>query len=286
MRYCPECGTEVDPAAKFCPECGSGLPQRREPESGTDIADDPVTAGGDPEPARSPEDPESPPTAPPPTAPPPDDVDDDDEGLLFFAIGYPSRNGIAPPIIGGVLFLLFFLIVPLFLAVGYFVRVAGAAASREQHPPGFEDWAGMLKDGVVIFLLFVPIFIVYAILIVGAIEVHIGLYFVVALLGGYLFPAIFVNFAAERRWQSAYDISAIGELLTDSTYLLGFVLYIFVINGIGAIVVMVLLFLSLFTIVGWIIIWPIIFFYWYAIDAALWGRVYAKVHDESAQPAS
>ncbi|MDZ5810766.1 DUF4013 domain-containing protein [Halorubrum sp. AD140] len=200
-----------------------------------------------------------------------------DEGLLRFSVLYPSRDGWETVLVGGVMILFLWLIIPLFIAAGYFLRLTRAAGRGDVEPPAFDDWWGLLVDGVKLVLVLLPATIVYALAIFLAAEVHDALAFLVALAGFYVYPSIYMNYSVTDDWKTAYNPSILIEQLTTTTYLYGFLLYVLVINGIGGIVAILLLGASLLTIVGWIIIWPMIYFYWYGMDAALWGRVYIRL---------
>lgn len=321
MPYCYECGSEVAERHRFCPECGveldgggggqpggrsrppDGRGQQR-PESrpgrptnnrwgddgpgrqagrrtgrgvpgsaseqasgGRGPGEGPQTAGGrgSQQPARAGQQAQS------------------EKGLLGFSIGYPSRGGAGTVLLGGVVLFFFWLVIPLFLAAGYFVRLAAAAAGDRPEPPGFGEWAGMLRDGVVLAVAGLPIWLTYAVLVTLAEQTNLGLYLGVSLLGWYLLPAVFLSFAVERSWRSIYDLGTFTALLPTRGYVVGFLLYTLVINGIGLFVVLILLILTGITFVG-LILWPVIFFYWFAIDAALWGRVYRQVMGPATVP--
>jgi len=201
----------------------------------------------------------------------------DQEGLLRFSLLYPSRDGWQPVLVGGVVLLFFWLILPLFIVAGYFVRLTQAAGRDDVEPPTFDDWWELLIDGVKLVVVLLPAAIVYALAVFLTAEVYEPLAFPVAIVGFYVYPSIYMNYAVTGSWKSAYSPSILIEQLTTTTYLYGFLLYVLVINGIGVLVATLLLGVSLLTIVGWIIIWPMIYFYWYGIDAALWGRVYTRL---------
>ena len=201
----------------------------------------------------------------------------DEEGLLRFSLLYPGRDGWQTVLVGGILLLFSWLIIPLLIAAGYFVRLTQAAGRGDVEPPTFDDWWDLLVDGVKLVFVLLPSALVYALAIFLAAEIYEPLVFPVAIAGFYVYPSIYMNYAVTGDWKTAYNPSIIIEQLTTTTYLYGFLLYVFVINGIGSIVVTLLLGASLLTIVGWVIIWPMITFYWYGIDAALWGRVYSRL---------
>ena len=205
-------------------------------------------------------------------------------GLLGFCLKYPSRAGIGG-LLGGALVLLFFwLIIPLFLAVGYFVRLTAAAAAGRPKPPAWDDFGGMIKDGFVLVIAVLPLLIVFGIVQFGIDQVNPFLTWPVSLVIGYIFPAIWITYAIERRWQAVYDVSTLVDLMTTERYLVAYIIYALLINGVGLFVVLILMVLSVFTIVGWIILWPLIIFYWYAIDGSLWGGVYYQMHGPADIP--
>jgi len=199
------------------------------------------------------------------------------EGLLRFAIGYPSRGGLKPLLIGTVLTLFSFLIIPAFFAAGYLVRVTRAAVRADPEPPEFDDWGGIFVDGLGLIVVFIPVMIGYWLLVFVAGEIHWLLNVLVVVAFAFVAPSIYLGYAVSDSWFGAYETDRLQRLLSHRTYAIGFLLYLLVINGLGAFVVVVLMGISLLTIVGWIVIWPFIIFYWYAIDAALWGRVYNRI---------
>ena len=201
----------------------------------------------------------------------------DEEGLLRFSLLYPSRDGWETVLWGGLVFLFFWLLVPLFIAAGYFLRLTRAAGRGDATPPSFDDWKELLVDGVKLVVVLLPAAIIYALAVGLIAEVSDPLALLMAIAGFYVYPSIYMNYAVTGEWRTAYSPLTLSEQLPTVTYLYGFLLYVLIINGVGVIVAMVLLGVSLFTIVGWIIIWPVIYFYWYGIDAALWGRVYNRL---------
>jgi hypothetical protein len=201
----------------------------------------------------------------------------DDEGLLRFSLRYPARDGWEPVLVGGVVLLFFWLLVPLFVAAGYFRHLTRAAGRGDGAPPAFADWKELLVDGVTLVFVLLPAAIGYALAVFLAGQLHDTLAFLVAIAGFYVYPSIYMNYAVTDDWKTAYSPATLTDQLTTTTYLYGFLLYVFVVNGIGVFIATLLLGVSLLTVVGWIVIWPVIYFYWYGIDAALWGRVYNRL---------
>lgn len=69
--------------------------------------------------------------------------------MIDEAIGYlrSSENATRTALLGGVLTLFAFLIVPLFAVAGYLVRVLDGTASGDDEPPVFEDWGELIIEG-------------------------------------------------------------------------------------------------------------------------------------------
>jgi hypothetical protein len=152
--------------------------------------------------------------------------------MLGDALSFPRQSDDWLPtlLIGGVLSVLGFLIVPIFIVQGYFVRVLAAAARGERAAPSFTDWGGLIVDGVKLFvlnlvyglLLLIPLGIVAVATGVAAsggdasrvfagIVGLVGL-LVVAALGlvvAYIVPAAATNFAMEGRLGAAFDFSTV-----------------------------------------------------------------------------
>lgn len=273
MRFCPSCGGSVNSENRFCQHCGAEL---RDSESIDDSSGS--KPDGDDASGTADEDPDQAAHAGR------DAYDPSAGGILSWSIEYPAKPGLGPTLIGGILLLFFFLIVPLFIAIGYWIRTTAAAAAGDPEPPGFDRWGGMLKDGLVFAIVILLIVAIMAGLTVGlqllSEVTNSPIPFIPAIIlwiaAYYAGPAIYVNYAVHRRVAAAFDLPAIFGMVTSTTYLIGWFHYLIMINFLGAIVVYTLMALSILTIVGWIIIIPMLYFYWVSIDAALWGRVYYK----------
>ncbi|MFP8958063.1 DUF4013 domain-containing protein [Natrialbaceae archaeon A-CW3] len=204
------------------------------------------------------------------------------DSILDYAIGYPIRNGWGTILIGGALTLFIWLIVPLFLVTGYFVKLTEAVASRKPTPPRFEDWGELLTLGVMAILVMLPLALAISIVsyIVGTVSESLGV--IATLAFYYVFPAVFLQFAVTHTFSGAYDLDGLQHLLTHKTYFVGLLLAI--VGAIGGWVVVTLVSLvSFITIIGWIIIIPTAFFYYSAFLYTILGRVYMKIQLEDEQ---
>ncbi|ELZ81624.1 hypothetical protein C454_08199 [Haloferax gibbonsii ATCC 33959] len=163
--------------------------------------------------------------------------------MLSESLNY-LRNGedwVKTVLIGGVLGLLSFLIVPTFLVIGYLLRVVRATMKGDEVPPEFDDWGDMAIDGVKGFAIAFVYALVPAIIagvfgfagIVGAaaggsdaagalggIVALVGLLlaFVLGLLAAYLIPAALSNYAETDRMGAAFDFGTLRPILTSGKY--------------------------------------------------------------------
>lgn len=80
------------------------------------------------------------------------------------AVRYPSQDW-KKVLIFGVMFLLSFLIIPAFIAMGYFLRTLKASIAGSDELPEFEEWGEMIVDGIKVFIVQLVYFIVPAIII-------------------------------------------------------------------------------------------------------------------------
>ncbi|MGB9955719.1 DUF4013 domain-containing protein [Haloferax prahovense] len=154
------------------------------------------------------------------------------------------RNGedwVKTVLIGGVLGLLSFLIVPTFLVIGYLLRVVRATMKGDEMPPEFDDWGDMAIDGVKGFAIAFVYALVPAIIAgvfgfagivgaaaggsdaagaVGGIVALVGLLlaFVLGLLAAYLIPAALSNYAETDRMGAAFDFGTLRPILTSGKY--------------------------------------------------------------------
>lgn len=85
-----------------------------------------------------------------------------EEGIKFPLEGEDAVKRI---MIGGLLGIFSFLIVPIFAIVGYYVEVARAGVEEAPEPPEFTDWGDLIVKGIVgtvitIAYAIIPIFLV------------------------------------------------------------------------------------------------------------------------------
>lgn len=140
-------------------------------------------------------------------------------------------------LIGGVLTLLSFFLVPLFLLVGYTVRVVRAVAGGDETLPAFDEWGDMLVDGVKGFAITLAYFLVPAVVfgVFAAVAALVGpgrASTLVVVLGGlaampvalvvwYVATAGFVNFAVTGRVRAAFAFDDLRPVLTSGGFATG-----------------------------------------------------------------
>jgi MFS family permease len=153
-----------------------------------------------------------------------------------------SEDWVKTVLIGGILAILGFLIIPAILVVGYLMRVLRARMHGEEEPPVFDEWGDMLRDGAYGF----AIGILYAIVpaVVGAVLIAVGvggavaggdsgaaafLGGIVALVGGlvllvlslvvgYVLPAALANYVEKERFGAAFSVADLRPVLFSGKY--------------------------------------------------------------------
>ncbi len=268
-RFCSECGVEIDAGpSRKTREMTERETQEHETQP-VEVADNPKS---EPEPEPDPE-----------LQPEPElEQEQDTNSILDYAIGYPHRNGWGTILIGGALTLFIWLIVPLFLVTGYFVKLTEAVASRKPNPPRFDDWGELLKLGVLAILVMLPLAIAMSLIsyVVGTVSESLGV--IATLAFYYVVPAVFLQFAVTHTFSGAYDVDGLQHLLTHKTYAVG--LLVALVGAIGGWVVVALVsVVSFITIIGWIIIIPMAVFYYSAFLYTILGRIYMKIQLEDEQ---
>lgn len=160
--------------------------------------------------------------------------------MIEEAINYPrdGDDALTTILIGGVLGLLSVLVVPVFLLLGFSVRVLRSVEAGEETPPTFGDWGELLVDGLKAFAIafvyaIVPLIVLAATAggtIVAAVSGDVTpgavagalVGFLLAgllwLLAFYVIPAAVASFASEGRVGAAFDTAVLRRVLLDGRY--------------------------------------------------------------------
>ncbi len=165
--------------------------------------------------------------------------------MIAEAIGYLNEDddAVTTVILGGVMTLFAFLLVPLFAVMGYLVRVLDRTARGDDVPPKFDDWGALVVDGLkasaigFVYAL-VPTVVLVGFVVsggllgasgsdvlgaIGGIGILVGLLIWLALSLGvaYAVPAALANFAETRRLGAGFEPATMRRVLVDRTYATG-----------------------------------------------------------------
>lgn len=212
--------------------------------------------------------------------------------MLEEAIRYPAKgdDALQTILIGGVLGLLGFLIIPGIVVQGYLLREMRAVVRGEEEPPVFDQWANLLVDGVRVLVVavvygLVPLALAVALLLTSGVSsgtlgpratapftvVGLGVVMLLGLLIYYLVPASLANLAVEGDIGAAFDVAAVLELVKTETYLTAWLVSVGV-----AILTFVTAVVLQFTVVG-IVAVPFVSFYANVAIFYLFARAYREV---------
>lgn len=218
------------------------------------------------------------------------------------SLTYPmeSEQWIKTILIGGILSIFGFLIIPLVLVYGYIIQVLRARYDGQPEPPEFGDWGGLLSDG----LKAVVIGVVYLLIpgIVGAVTVggsmlafltgteagvatgFAGLFggfiisFILGLVFGYIAVAAVLNFAHKGEIGAGFEFGTIKELISSREYAFAWLAAVGVFIGMSVISG----FLNMIPLLG-MIVSAFLFFYAQIVAAYLWADGFTEVIEEGGE---
>jgi len=191
--------------------------------------------------------------------------------MIGDAISFPRQNDewLTTLLIGALLSIFSFLIIPGLILQGFLLRVARAGANDAAEPPTFGDWIELLVDGVKAFVVAFVYGIVPAMLFVAAMSVLVGgtvfsiasgnegaaagfgvliavvvlVMIPVFLLIGYLTVAAQVRLAVTGDLGAAFQIRTVSRIAFNADFFVGFLLAVVVgiaLSILGSILVIVL----------------------------------------------
>ena len=178
-------------------------------------------------------------------------LSDESDGMIesiATAVRYPAESDdvVKTVLVGGLLSLFGFLVVPLFVLAGYVVEVLDRTAAGDETPPTFDGLGEMTVTGVKAAAIgivygFVPLAVGVGGVIVGIAGIGVGgdgalgglgvlgillaglFSLVLALLVGYLLPAALANFARTRSIGSAFDAGLLKPIWLSRSYAVAWV---------------------------------------------------------------
>jgi hypothetical protein len=192
--------------------------------------------------------------------------------MLTAALEFPfeSDDWLQTVLIGGVLSLLSFLILPGILVNGYLLRVVRAGVQGDETPPKFGDWTDLLVDGILVWVVqfvyaAVPTFLLFVVggsfavatdvsSLTGAepiaapegafVGILVGLLLLILLLAAvYLLPAAIANYARTGGFTAAFALPTVAAGALSTVYLLALALVVgvsIVLGLIGSLLMIVL----------------------------------------------
>ncbi len=214
--------------------------------------------------------------------------------MLEDGLSYPMQGDswIGRLVIGGILLFLSFLIVPVFIFYGYLVRVLESTIEGDSEPPEWDDWGGLVVDGLkatVVGLVYglIPTVVIVGIgagligigsaagndgggLLAGFGLATILLLIPVLFLVYYLVPAALSNMAVEGRLGAAFDVGMLKRVVLTSDYFVAVLMPIVV-----GVVINVVAQVLILTIVGGLLV-PFVMFYGQVAVFRMFGLAFAK----------
>jgi hypothetical protein len=176
--------------------------------------------------------------------------------MLSDGLYYPSRSddALMTVLIGGVLSILSFLLIPILFVFGYFLRVLEHTVEGDDEPPVFDDWGDLGMSGLLAFVVTVLYYLVPTVVFVvlggagaltGSGDVAAAGFAIAALVSGllfialtYVYPAAITNFARTGSVGDAFAFGDISSVVVSPDYLVawvvGFIIFVsgFVVVGV------------------------------------------------------
>jgi hypothetical protein len=223
--------------------------------------------------------------------------------MLDKAINYPrnSDDALVTILIGGVLTLFSFLLVPLLPLYGYLMNVLRSGMDHGEEPPVFDDWGDLFVEGAKVFVISLAYFLVPMIILavtVGGAVISIiagnagagaalgalagfGLATLVSLVFYYVLPAALANFARSGDIGSAFAFGELRPVLLSGSYAKGWLLAL----GVIVVAAIVASLLNIVPLLGAIVG---VFVTFYAIVAAfyIYGQAFEDASRRSEPPES
>lgn len=185
-------------------------------------------------------------------------------------------------LIGTLLFMAFFFIVPIFTLYGYIMNVVRNVA-RDEPLPEFENYGDLTVDGLKLILVGMPVmvasYLAYFALVFGgqestALIATSGLAYVLSAYFGF---SIMLSYMVERDWRQAYSMESIR--MTLNLEYVKYLLAYFVAYNVVAIAAGILVVFSFITIIGWLLVIPLATFYMMVFAGIFMGWIYRDLED-------
>lgn len=217
--------------------------------------------------------------------------------MLDKAINYPrnSDEALMTIIIGGLLTLFSFLLVPLLPLYGYLMNVLRSGMDHGEEPPVFGDWNDLFVEGAKVFVISLAYFliplVIFTVTVGGAaistLSGNAGAGTVLGALAGftvaslvslvfyYVLPAALANFARSGDIGSAFAFGELRPVLFSGSYARGWLLALGVIIVAGIVTSL----LNVVPLLGFV---AGMFVTFYAVVAAFY--IYGQAFDDASRP--
>ncbi|MFB6189972.1 MAG: DUF4013 domain-containing protein [Candidatus Nanohaloarchaea archaeon] len=181
---------------------------------------------------------------------------------------------------GAALMYLMVFVVPVLTLYGYMMRVI-RDASEDRGIPQMEEYVKLTVNGLKMVVVLMPLMLLsfapYLFLLEGGTIVTNSVLTALALLGyfaviGYFGIAFMMRYAVERNWRKTYSMETL-RLALSVDYLV-YVTVFMLLYYLLALIAYILVFISFLTIIGWLIVLPVVYFYlmlWFGVFA---GKTY------------
>ncbi|KOX94503.1 hypothetical protein AMS69_01185 [Haloarcula rubripromontorii] len=210
-------------------------------------------------------------------------------------------------LIGGVLSLLSFLVVPVILVYGYLVQAVRERADGATQPPAFEDWGELLVDGlkawvISIVYMLVPL-VVFGVTVGGSLFAIAtgtragagaglaGLFgglvisFVLSLVFGYVATAAIIHFACTGNLGAGFDFGTLRTLVLSPEYATPWLVSIALFIAVNVVVNLLNVIPFIGSLVA-VLLSPFATFYVLVVATDLWAGGYNAALDERDEPES
>jgi len=210
-------------------------------------------------------------------------------------------------LIGGVLSLLSFLVVPVILVYGYLVQAVRERADGATQPPAFEDWGELLVDGlkawvISIVYMLVPL-VVFGVTVGGSLFAIAtgtragagaglaGLFgglvisFVLSLVFGYVATAAIIHFACTGEFGAGFDFGTLRTLVLSPEYATPWLVSIALFIAVNVVVNLLNVIPFIGSLVA-VLLSPFATFYVLVVATDLWAGGYNAALDERDEPES
>ncbi|WP_231182662.1 DUF4013 domain-containing protein [Haladaptatus sp. DYF46] len=195
-------------------------------------------------------------------------------------------------LVGGLLVIFGFLIIPAIVVEGYMIRVLRRVSEGDTEAPKFDEWTELFVDGLkalVIAFVYLLVPAIFAAVFIGggaALSNNSGvlgglimalgalLTFVSGLAVWYALPAALVRFAEKNTMGSAFEYESYLPILRDREYATGWLIALAVVVVTGIIVSAI----AVIPLLGWLV-GVFLGFYAHVTASYIYGRAYAEADE-------